>query len=304
MSDPSPVGVLGATSIVGRWLLPRLAARPGGVRASSRSADDQPVIPGVSWSRPGEPPPAGQEPVRRWVAICPIWILAELLDWLEPCGIERLVAISSTSRDTKADSPDVAERRLAARLTAAEERLGGWSQSAGISLTILRPTMIYDGIHDHNVAAIAAIVRRVGWFPLCGAATGLRQPVHAEDVASACLAALDRNLPGSHYTLSGGEALPFCDLVTRTCRAHGLPARTVRVPQAAWPVAAAAARLGGFAGGLAGIGRRMNEDLSCGHAAAAAELDFRPRPFTPGGGTLGSAVGIVATRPNGRRNRR
>ncbi len=304
MSEPPPVGVLGATSIVGRHLLPVLAAQPGGVWACSRSPAAQAATAGVVWCRPGDLPPAGWPPVRRWIALAPIWTLPEEFAWLERCGVERLVALSSTSRDTKATSPDRAERQLAARLTAAEKQLEAWSVSAGIAVTILRPTMIYDGVRDGNVAVIAAFVRRYGVFPLCGEAAGLRQPVHADDVARACLAASEQDHPRRHYTLSGGEALPFHDLVVRTCRAQGLASRTVRVPVPVWRVLAALTGLFGFARSLAGIGRRMNEDLSCDHAAAAAELGFRPRPFVPGGGTLDSAAGSVDMRPNQPRNQR
>lgn len=303
-SEPSRVGVLGATSIVGRQLLPMLAGQPASVLACSRDPSAQVATAGVVWCRPGDQPPAGWEPIRRWIALAPIWTLPEQFAWLERCGIERLVALSSTSRDTKAASPDRAERQLAARLTAAENQLESWSRSAGIAVTILRPTMIYDGVHDSNIAAIAAFVRRYGVFPLCGQAAGLRQPVHSGDVARACHVASKTDRPRRHYTLSGGEALPFYELVVRTCRAHGLTPRTVRVPEPAWRALAAVGGLFGFARSLAGVGRRMNEDLSCDHAAAAAELSFQPRPFVPAGGTLNPAAGSVERRPNQPRNER
>jgi nucleoside-diphosphate-sugar epimerase len=200
---------------------------------------------------------------------------------------------------TKAASPDAAERALAARLTAAEARLSAWAADRGIRLTLLVPTMIYDGRTDGNVAAIAAWVRRFGWFPLCGPALGLRQPVHAGDVAAACLAAIDRRPAQARYTLSGGEALPFRELVERVCQAHGLVPRTLRLPPWVWRVAAALARGLGLAGGATvGMARRMNEDLSCDHAAAEADLGFHPRPFDPRGDTLAEVEGRVETRPD------
>ena len=65
-------------------------------------------------------------------------------------------------------------------------------------------TMIYDGVTDGNIAAIAAFIRRRGWFPVAGPARGLRQPVHAADVAAACLAALEKApLPQTVYAVSG-----------------------------------------------------------------------------------------------------
>jgi nucleoside-diphosphate-sugar epimerase len=119
-----------------------------------------------------------------WISLCPLWVTVELLDWLDSAGVEQLAAVSSTSLVTKHRSGDPAERQLAARLARAEEALFNWAERRGVIATVLRPTMIYDGRSDNNVSAIAAWVRRCGWFPLCGSAEGLRQPVHADDVAS------------------------------------------------------------------------------------------------------------------------
>jgi nucleoside-diphosphate-sugar epimerase len=310
MSESPRVGVLGATSLVGRCLLPLLFRRGRSVLAVSRSASE-PAGDGtaeIGWCRPGSQQLADGEPVADWISLCPLWAVPEQAAWLEQLGCRRLVVLSSMSLVTKASSPDPAERQVANRLARAEADVLAWADGGAIRLTILRPTMIYDGARDGNVAAIAAWVRRFGWFPLCGPATGLRQPVHVGDVAAACLAALDRDFvtrrfllhdpagagpdaeAGEHgsatrcYPLSGGEALPFRELVVRTCRAHGLTPRTVSIPAGVWHALAAVARgLRIARGPLAGVGQRMNEDLSCGHAAAAADFGFRPRPFVPGG---------------------
>lgn len=282
MSEPPRVGVLGARSLVGYHLLPLVAKRPARALAVSRSPATPADHPRIDWCRPGDPAPATAS-LPDWVALCPIWSVAEHLPWLESLGIRRLVALSSMSIATKTASPAVEERRVAARLADAEAGLSAWADTSGARLTILRSTMIYDGIHDRNVSSIAACVGRWGWFPLCGAAEGLRQPVHAADVAAACLAALEHEPPRRCYALSGGEALPFRELVERTCRAHGLAPRTVSLPPRVWRALAALARgLGLVSGSAAGIGQRMNEDLSVDHAEAAADLGFEPRPFVPG----------------------
>jgi uncharacterized protein YbjT (DUF2867 family) len=306
MTESPRVGVLGATSLVGRCLLPLLVRRGRSVLAVSRAAaepaagDDEEIV----WCRPGSPRPGG-EIVPRWIALCPLWAVPAQAAWLERLGCRRLVALSSMSLVTKASSPDPAEREVAGRLAGAEADVASWADSRGIRLTILRPTMIYDGERDGNVAAIVAWVSRFGWFPLCGPASGLRQPVHAGDVAAASLAALEHDPEQLCYPLSGGEALPFRELVVRTCRAHGLVPRTVSVPARAWTALAAVARgLGIARGPLAGVGQRMNEDLSCSHAAAASDFGFRPRPFVPGGSPAAESAGLVNLRPLGPRVQR
>jgi nucleoside-diphosphate-sugar epimerase len=306
MSEAPHVGVIGGASLVGRQLVPLLARR-GDVLACSRRLERQaPATAGrVRWHETGSPVRPGTGPVPEWVALCPLWAVPEHLDWLEQAGVERLVAVSSMSVVTKAWSPDPTERLVASRLAAAENLLGAWADGRGVALTLIVPTMIYDGVTDGNVAAIAAWVGRHGWFPLCGPALGRRQPVHAGDVAAACLAALERRPPDRRYALSGGEVLPFRELVIRTCQAHGLAPRLVRLPPAAWNLAATIVRWLGLAGGATvAMGRRMNEDLSADHAAAARDLGFSPRPFAPGSGTLAGRTGQIGTRPDGRRNER
>ena len=289
-----PVGVLGGTSVVGRFLIPRLVRRGHAVVACSRTAQPSPAAPaaGAVWIRAGATLPAGLDRVPVWISLCPLWATVELLDWLDSAGVEQLAAVSSTSLVTKQRSGDPAERQLAARLARAEEAVFEWAERRGVIATVLRPTMIYDGRSDNNVSAIAAWVRRCGWFPLCGSAEGLRQPVHADDVATACVTSAFHPEPRHIYTLSGSERLTFRDLVERTCCSHGLAPRTVRLPAWAWRLLFATARgLGLASAASAAIGARMNEDLVFDHADAAADLGFRPRPFVPDGDPMAATPG-------------
>ncbi len=275
----SIVGVLGATSLVGPPLVARLVQTGRHVLACSRQPPAEPSADGITWCRPGGYLPAAS-PVTHWIALCPPWATVDVFDWLVASGAKRLVALSSTSIATKQRSPDVTERRLAEQLAASEEALITRASRAGVILVLLRPTMIYDGCSDGNITTILAFVRRFGWFPVCGPACGLRQPVHADDVASACLAALDHRAPRATYTLSGGEVLPFHDLIERTCRAHGLKPRLIHLPRVAWQFAACVGRMLGFThGATTGTAARMNEDLSWDHGDASRDLGFRPRPF-------------------------
>ena len=57
---------------------------------------------------------------------------------------------------------------------------------------------------------------RFGFMPVNGKAEGLRQPVHAEDLASAAVAAIlsQDDLP-QVLNLSGGETLSYSDMVSK-----------------------------------------------------------------------------------------
>ncbi len=276
------VVVLGARSLVGPYLCARLAALGyGGECLSRRAAERCPVLPaGFTWRQPGTKDdwtaPAGVVVL----SLVPLWAVPAFLPRLE--GARQIVALGSTSVLTKADSADAAERELAGRLAAAERDIAEGCGRGGLGWTILRPTLIYDGRTDHTVCAIAGFIRRFGFFPLARPGRGLRQPVHADDVAAAMIGAIgnDRAL-GSEFDLPGGETLAYRDMVRRIFRAMGQRPLIVALP-------ATLLRLGWrVAGGRLpadyspALIERMNRDLAFDGSPAAAVLGHRPRRFAP-----------------------
>ena len=219
----SNVGVLGATSLVGACLLPLLACSGWHVTAYTR----QPVGhagDGVVWKQLSlNHAKTVEEVTPYWLCVAPIWVLPDYFALIETSGARRVVVLSSSSRFTKVGSGDMAEQATAAKLIDGETRLQAWAESRGIEWTILCPTLIYGIGRDKNISEIARFIRRFGFFPVLGEAKGLRQPIHAEDVAGACLAALqgsDADLPrdGRPYVY-GAWSPPACP----DCPALGFP---------------------------------------------------------------------------------
>lgn len=286
MSSPR-VGVLGATSLVGECLLPLLTQSGWRVTAYSRSASRL-AGDGVEWQQLSSsfPPisPQAKSLEYHWLCVAPIWVLPEHFALLEAQGARRVVVLSSTSRFTKDDSSDPEEQGVARRLEEAEAAVRAWAASHGVEWVILRPTLIYGEGRDKNIAEIARFIRRFGFFPLFGKANGLRQPVHAADVAAVCVAALQA--PGAAnraYNLSGGETLTYRDMVTRVFAAIGRPPRLMHVPLSAFRVAVALLRrLPRYRHWSAAMAERMNRDLIFDHSAATRDLAFAPRGFAPG----------------------
>ena len=80
----------------------------------------------------------------------------------------------------------------------------------------MRPTLIYGLGKVKNVREIAALIKRFGFFPIVGAGNGKRQPVHAEDLARACVSALLTETAANRaYNISGGEVLTYREMVNR-----------------------------------------------------------------------------------------
>lgn len=242
---------------------------------------------GVSWTRRdlahGLGPTEGR--ARYLFHVAPLWLLPRLLDDLPAWGVERLIAFGSTSRFTKADSSSAKEREIAAGLAAAEEALAERASKAGIAWTLFRPTLIYGRGRDANVSAIGRFVKVAGFFPIAGRGKGRRQPVHAEDLALACVQAMDNSATfGRAYDLVGGTTLTYRGMVETVFRGLGRRPRLVHVPT---PVLRAALTGASWLPGLRhltpGMADRMDQDLTFDATAATRDFGYSPRSFqSPG----------------------
>lgn len=276
------VGILGARSLVGSSLLVMLADAQYQVIAFSRSPQEAVTDTRVEWRRfpvvAGATAPA--QPIRRWISLLPIWVLVDLLPQLSAMGAQKVVTLSSTSLLAKDHSSDPRERQLAQRLADSEAAFQTWAESHRVDWLILRPTLIYGHGRDGNVTEMARTIRRLGFFPIFGKALGLRQPVHADDVAMACLAALNKPLTGKTYTLSGAEVLSYRDMLSRIFAALGKPPRIVHLPLPLFRFALGLLRrVPRYSDWTPGMAERMNNDQAFSHSAASEDLDFHPRAF-------------------------
>ena len=282
LGDKPVVGVLGASSFVGRELLRLLDQKGISALAHSRTPSRF-SIPSVPFRGISAAQFLASAPIHAWFSLCPIHALVVLLPLLELAGVRHLVAVSSTSKFTKIDSADASERRLAENLDSAEKHIRAWGEARGVRVFILRTTMIYDGIHDANIAAIAGFVRRFGWYPVLAPASGLRQPIHARDVASACISALALDLPSADFNISGGETLTYRKMVERVFEAVGLRPRILALPSAFLRFCVPFLRLlPRFKHLSFSMFQRMNEDLTFDHSEAARDMGFCPGPFKLG----------------------
>ncbi|MEN8216036.1 MAG: NAD-dependent epimerase/dehydratase family protein [Pseudomonadota bacterium] len=261
--------VTGATSQIGRFLLPRLQAAGFTVTAISRQS--QASAGGIIWQQAdlqSSPLPISQ--ARFLFHLAPLPLLPPLLAHELP--LRRVIAFSSTSCFTKKKSPDPQERAIAAQLRDAERALAAVCQAQNIVWTVLRPTLIYGCGIDKNVTFIAQLIRRFGFFLLAGRGTGLRQPVHADDLAAACATVcISPATANKAYNLSGGQTLSYRDMVEAIFQQLGKKPRIMSIPL---PV------LNCIMAWLPAMVMRMNQDLCFDHTPAYHDFGYSPRTFS------------------------
>ena len=174
----SPILVLGASGAVGSFLLTRLARAGFPTIAVSRRAPTA-IAPGTTWLQHDLERRAAPAESRVLLSAGPLHLAAAQVEAMR--GVRRVVALSSASVRFKQRSRDAAERRTIAALIESEAQLRETCARRGIAVTLLRPTLIYGGAGPSAITPVADWLARRDWAPVAG--RGLRQPVHAEDLA-------------------------------------------------------------------------------------------------------------------------
>lgn len=234
------------------------AATPTGEALRQRAASAQPHGPLLAYSRrsadhsadftnPSAFCPAGEPGAPAiWISFGPIWLLAPFLEQLARehperlAGLRGLIACSSSSALTKRYAANRFDRELVARLRGAEHQLLATCRRLQVPCRILQPTLIYGQVgpyQDRNLSRLLQLLRRLPLLPL-PAHTGLRQPIHARQLAAVAhtlaqqlsRGGWDPALP-ERIALGGDVALSYRALLQALQQAQptGDPARRCRL---------------------------------------------------------------------------
>ena len=274
--------VAGATGQIGDFLLPMLLEQGHDVFAISRSEhkDEQ-----VHWLQCdlNHAETVAFPSADILINLAGLTLLPGLVQKISHAGIRRIIAFSSTSIFTKSDSSDMHEKAMIDSLKRAEADVICRCEEGGIGWTLFRPTLIYSLGRDKNISLIDDKIRRFHLFPLVGSGQGLRQPVHASDLATACIQVLDSEKAVNHaYNLSGGEVLSYKGMVTRLFEHRGLPPRWLPVPVTLLRGVIMLLRiLPNYRYLSPEMADRMQKDMVFSHDEAACDFAYAPRPFRP-----------------------
>ncbi len=287
INELKPVLVTGASSDLGQTVLHKLKEEPS-VIALSRGNKFPERIGNerwFSWSFFDKVPQADFSGARVWIALSPIWSAPEMATTLQTFGgVDRVIALSSTSILGKADTASAKEQAVVQQLVDGEQGLLNWGESTASKITICRASMIYGGENNQNIAFVKRMIRLFRFFPMLSQGNGLRQPVHIDDLAAAVLSLMPKSaLPESTYILAGGEQLSYRTMIERVFQSLGQKPRF-------WVISKGVFK--GLLNGLSifpGLGflnremiARMENDLIYDIEPARRNFEYAPGMFRPG----------------------
>ena len=251
----------------------------------------------VDFSQPAAFRPGGEPDAPSvWISFGPIWLFAFFLEQLSLEYPERLqnlrgvIACSSSSVITKRFAANRFDRELVSRLSTSEDQLVATCRRLRVPCRILRPTLIYGragAFSDRNLSRLIVLMRRMPLLPL-PAHTGLRQPIHASQLAAVVLMLLRHFTtsdleppPSEHISIGGDSELTYMAMLRslQLSLPHADPARRCRlisVPNRLFFAAAAPLLLHSPKAFEAVL--RMGSDLS-GFTPAHKLLNTNPQPF-------------------------
>jgi nucleoside-diphosphate-sugar epimerase len=272
--------LIGGTGLVGGYILEHIVR--GGERPSVMSRTQRDT-PGVDWFLGDleKPETLNLPPFATIYCTADAVLLADALPRLFNPSLKRLVAFSSTSVLTKQDTEVATERETIRRLADAERKIAAACEQHNVGWTILRPTLIYAEGRDTNITPLSRLIRKFGFMPLVGGGPGLRQPVHAEDLAiGAISAAASPASVNKIYSVPGGETLAYHEMVGRIFDGMRRPRRTVSLPPSLWRAGFILAKPL-FPNANVAMGMRMMKDMTFDPTPAIRDFGWNPRNFNP-----------------------
>lgn len=193
-------------------------------------------------------------------------------------GVRHLILVHTTGIYSKYKAAGEGYRRIEAEI----DRL---TKEHGVTVTYLRPTMIYGTLKDANIVKFIKMVDKLSPMPVVNHGTYLLQPVHCADLGHAYFKLLHHleETAGKNYILSGRDPILLVDMFRIIADELGVRRRFVSVP---FPIAYA----GAWVLYLLSLKRidmrekvqRLCEGRDFPHEEAVKDFGYDPMPFEEG----------------------
>lgn len=154
-----------------------------------------------------------------------------------------------------------------------------------INITILRPTMIYGDMCDHNISKLIYMIDKMKLVPVINHGTSLIQPINARDLGRAYYAVLISPIEtaGKEYNLSGEHPISMLEVLKLISKTMNRRTIFVSVPMnLAIFVAVVLKAVTIKKIDYIEIIHRMGEDKSYSHEAAFIDFGYVPLSFEDG----------------------
>lgn len=282
IKNAEPVILTGATGQVGLHILRRLVVYKVNTFAiyHNHTVDlHSPELEWVAGDLTTDFINLGERKAKTLIHATRIWKLPRHLKRFSDMGIKRLICFSCYTQASGSEPKSIYEREVKQREIKAEESVIRQCKEFGINYTILHPAMIYGDGLDEKITAVAKFINRFKFFPVAKFSDGMRQPVHAEDVAEAALKIINmKKTFGKTYSLPGIRKITYRSMIENIFTVLGKKERIIHIPFLA-------GILDGFSllSGKRSINgemiRRMSVDMIYDDTEAKADFKYSPREF-------------------------
>lgn len=198
-------------------------------------------------------------------------------------GVNRLILVHTAGIYSRYRAAGEAYREIEKEINRQVDALR--AQGRDISVTYLRPTMIYGDLEDGNMSVFMHMVRRLRLMPVINGAGYDLQPVWCGDVGKAYYQVLlsPDTTNNKDYILSGGAPIQLIDIFKTLGRYLGVKNTFISCPYpiayaGAWVVYALTFGRADFREKV----QRMVEPRAYPHDEATRDFGYAPRPFEEG----------------------
>ncbi|NLM49595.1 MAG: NAD(P)H-binding protein [Clostridiaceae bacterium] len=193
-------------------------------------------------------------------------------------NIKRIICVHTTGIYSK-------YRMASQEYVQIEDELKKIVERENIKLTILRPTMIYGDLCDHNMSKFIKMIDTFRIFPVINHGKCLIQPVNARDLGKAYYSVLmsDSNNLKSEYNLSGDKPISMIDAFKLISENLNKKTIFINCPLGLGVFLAKCLKIATF-GKIDYVEKvlRMAEDRDFSHFDAKEDFNYLPEPFAVG----------------------